>query len=71
MIFSSALLAPKPTRTTQGVQVMTLKKYLLTAARFLSETAVANPARYRVRSLPAAGAKLTDADRGEEQLSLL
>ncbi len=71
VIFSSALLAPKPTRTTQGVQVMTLKKYPLTAARFLSETAVANPARYRVRSLPAAGAKLTDADRGEEQLSLL
>ncbi len=71
VIFSSALLAPKPTRTTQGVQVMTLKKHPVTHARLLAETSVTNPARYRVRSLPAAGAKLTDSDRGEEQLSLL
>lgn len=71
VIFSSAQLTPKPTRTTQGVQVMTLKKHPLSRARFLSETSIANPARYRVRSLPAAGAKLTDSDRGEEQLSLL
>ncbi len=71
VVFSSAQLTPKPTRTTQGVQVMTLKKHPLTAARLLSETAIHDPARYRVRSLPAAGARLTDADRGEEQMSLL
>ena len=35
------------------------------------ETGIKNLARYRVRSLPAAGALLKDEDRGEEQLSLL
>ena len=56
---------------TQGVQVMTLKKHPVTDVRPLRETPIQNPSRYRVRSIPAAGAKLTDADRGEEQLSLL
>ena len=32
---------------------------------------LANPHRFRVRSLPAAGALLRDEDRGEEQLTLL
>ena len=33
--------------------------------------AIANPARYRARSLPIAGALLKEADRGEEQMTLL
>ena len=32
---------------------------------------IKNLSRYRVRSLPAAGALLRDEDRGEKQLSLL
>ncbi len=71
VVFSSALLAPKTSRTTQGVQVMTLKKHPVTGARLLADTAIQNRSRYRVRSLPAAGAKLTDSDRGEEQLSFV
>ena len=71
VVFSTALLAPKTSRVTQGVQVMTLKKHPVTDVRPLRETPIQNPSRYRVRSIPAAGAKLTDADRGEEQLSLL
>ncbi len=71
VVFSSALLAPKTSRTTQGVQVMTVKKHPLVSARFLAETAIKNQSRYRVRSIPAAGAMLTDADRGEEQMTLL
>ena len=72
IIFSSALLAPKTSRSTQGVAVMTMKpKYKLSGARPLHETGIKNLSRYRVRSLPAAGALLRDEDRGEKQLSLL
>ena len=71
VIFSSALLAPKTSRSTQGVQVMNIKKLGVTDARFLSQTPIQKLSRYRVRSIPAAGAKLTDEDRGEEQMSLL
>ena len=71
LILHTALLAPKTTRSSQGVAVMTLKKNRrLTEARFLAETAIQNPARYRVRSLPAAGALLKGEDNGEKQLTL-
>ncbi len=72
LVFSSALLAPKTSRTTQGVGVMTLKaKHRLASAAPLEETRIKNLPRYRVRSLPAAGALLKDEDRGEEQLDML
>lgn len=71
VVFSTAMLAPKTSRSTQGVQVMTVKKSPVVSARFLQDTAIRNPARYRIRSIPAVGARLTGADRGEEQLSLL
>ncbi len=71
VVFSTALLAPKTSRTTQGVQVMTVKKHPVVNAQPLAQTAIQNQSRYRVRSIPAAGAKLTDADRGEEQLSFV
>ena len=71
LILHTALLTPKTTRTSQGVAVMTLKKNRrLTEAKFLAETAIQNPARYRVRSLPAAGALLKGEDNGEKQLTL-
>ncbi|MCI8538753.1 MAG: topoisomerase IV [Oscillospiraceae bacterium] len=72
LLFSTAALAPKATRTTQGVGVMTLKpKYKVDKVLPLLETAIANPARYRARTLPAAGALLKDEDSGNKQLSLL
>ena len=71
LILHTALLAPKTTRSSQGVAVMTLKKNRrLTEAKFLAETAIQNPGRYRVRSLPAAGALLKGEDNGEKQLTL-
>ena len=71
VVFSTALLAPKSTRTTLGVSVMTLKKNSrVVRACFLSETAIQNVSRYRVRNLPAAGSLLKDEDRGERQLTL-
>lgn len=71
VVFNTALLAPKSSRTTQGVQVMTLKKHPVTSVKPLAETQIRKLARYRVRSIPATGAKLTDEDRGEEQMSIL
>lgn len=72
LIINSALLAPKVSRTTQGVNVMSIKaKHRLKGAYLLTETAIKNQARYRARSLPARGAILTEDDRGEKQLSML
>ena len=72
MIFHTSALNPKTTRTTQGVNIMTLKpKYRVEKVLPLSETAIVNPSRYRARSLPVNGALLKEEDRGETQLSLL
>jgi len=71
IIFSSSLLAPKTTRSTQGVQVMSLKKgRALEKAMPLSKTHIVAQARYRVRAIPAAGALLKPEDRGEEQMTV-
>ena len=72
LIFHTALLAPKTTRSTQGVAVMTLKpKYRLDTAAYLDETPIANQSRYRVRAVPAAGALLRREDTEERQIGLL
>ena len=72
MVFHTAALNPKTTRTTQGVNVMTLKpKYRVEKVLPLEESAIVNAARYRARSLPVSGALLKEEDRGEEQLSLM
>jgi DNA gyrase subunit A len=71
VVFNTALMAPKTSRTTQGVQVMNLKKHPVTQVCLAADSPIQNLARYRVRNIPAAGAKLTEEDRGEKQLSLL
>ena len=72
VVFHTASLTPKSTRSTQGVNIMTLKpKYKVAWAKPLSQTTIVNTPRYRARSLPIAGALLKEEDRGETQLSLL
>jgi len=72
LIFHTALLAPKTTRSTQGVAVMTLKpKYHLDTVVPLEESAVKDHRRYRVRAVPAAGALLRQEDTEETQLGFL
>ena len=72
MVFHTASLTPKTTRSTQGVNVMTLKpKYRVEKVLPLTETKIVHAARYRARSLPIAGALLKEEDRGMEQMSLL
>ena len=72
MIFNTALLQPKTSRSTQGVAVMSLKaKRVLEKAMPLKDSDIQNTARYRVRSIPAAGALIKGEDRAEKQLSLM
>ena len=72
MVFNTSLLQLKTSRSTQGVAVMSLKKnHRLVTAAPLEETVIKNVSRYRVISLPAAGALLRDEDRGETQMSLI
>jgi len=72
VVFHTALLQPKTTRSTQGVAVARMKpKYRVTEAKLLRDTEIRNPARYRVRSLPALGALLKEEDLGHEQMTLL
>ena len=72
LIFHTALLAPKTTRSTQGVAVMTLKpKFRLEDVKTLEESAIVNQSRYRVRAIPAAGALLRQEDTEERQIDLL
>ena len=72
LIFNTALLSPKATRTTQGVQVMTLKsKYRLASVRTLEDTGITNLGRYRGRTIPAAGALVKEEDGDDKQMALL
>ena len=72
VVFHTASLTPKTTRSTQGVGVMAVKaKHKVVWAKPLAATHIVNAARYRARSLPAAGALLKEEDRGEEQMTLL
>ena len=72
MVFNTTLLQLKTSRSTQGVAVMNIKKnHRLVSAAPLADTTIKNVSRYRVRSLPAAGALLRDEDRGETQMSLI
>ena len=69
LIFHTALLSPKTTRTTQGVAVMHMKpKYHLDTVKLLEETSISNQSRYRVRAVPAAGALLRQEDSEEQQI---
>ena len=67
LLFGTAQIAAKTTKNTAGVSVITLKKNqhidrVCTAAAL----ELANPHRYRVRSLPAAGAILRQEDLVEQ-----
>ena len=72
LIFHTAALNPKTTRSTQGVNVMTLKpKYKVEKVLPLTQTHIVHTTRYRARSLPINGALLKEEDRGEEQMTIL
>ncbi len=71
LIASTAQIAVKTTRSTQGVSVMTLKKKaVLEKAVLLEASSIVNAARYRTKTIPAAGAILKGEDMEEKQIML-
>lgn len=67
LLLNTGAVAPKTTKDTQGVAVMTLKKgHRVVSVREYREGEFQKPARYRTRSLPAAGALLSAEDAGEQ-----
>ncbi len=70
LVFSTAQLIPKTTRSTQGVSVMSLKKKaLVESAALAASSGIVNLSRYRTRTIPAAGALLKEEDSPEKQQS--
>ncbi|MBE6929745.1 MAG: topoisomerase IV [Ruminococcaceae bacterium] len=69
LLLSTAMVAPKATRDTQGVNCMTLSgKHKVDRAVALSDAHIANPKRYRMKSIPAAGAIVKEEDMGQMKL---
>ncbi|MDO5560871.1 MAG: DNA topoisomerase (ATP-hydrolyzing) subunit A [Oscillospiraceae bacterium] len=60
IIFDTALILPKTTRDTQGVQVMTLKNKACVSGAIVADTTHTNEIynKFRVKSIPSAGSFL-------------
>ncbi len=70
VVFSTALLTPKSTRNTIGVNVMSLKKKAAVShVMLLEQSGITNVSRYRCRTIPTAGALLKEEDSVEKQIS--
>ena len=71
LLINTGSVAPKTTKDTQGVAVMSMKKnHILKNVRPYHEGEFAKPYRYKTKNLPAAGALLSAEDEGE-QMSLI
>ncbi len=68
VIFSTAQLLPKTTRSTQGVGIVSLKKKAMVISAIpADQSGIVNLSRYRTRTLPSAGAILKEEDALEKQ----
>ena len=71
MVCSTALLAPKTTRNTQGVNILTLrKKAALDFAEPLTASNIKTESRYRAKTIPAAGAILKPEEAPQAQIGI-
>ncbi len=71
LIFDTAKVAPKTTRTTQGVQVLNSKKgSVLASIKAIDELVFQDLSYYRKRTIPATGTFLRENDTASEQLTL-
>ncbi|MBQ8752990.1 MAG: topoisomerase IV, partial [Clostridia bacterium] len=67
LLVHTGAIAPKTSRSTIGVQVLTVKgRHHLHSVEHFAVGMVANPNRYRTKSLPAAGALPAAEDFGEQ-----
>ncbi len=68
LLLNTASILPKTTKSTQGVQAMTLKKKSdkVASVHLYNEGEFEKPYRYRPKNLPAAGALPSASDIGEQ-----
>ena len=68
LLLNTASILPKTTKSTQGVQAMTLKKKSdkVVSVHLYNEGEFEKPYRYRPKNLPAAGALPSASDIGEQ-----
>lgn len=72
LVVESEKIPLKATKSTQGVQVMTLRKKGAKMVRFIEadKTGIQDFKPYKTKNLPAAGAFLRDNDMPEQQVTL-
>ena len=72
LIVSTASIAPKTTKSTAGVNVMTLKKgkTFLSKVTPFEDGLFENPSHYRTKNIPAAGSFLKKEDNDKIQTTL-
>lgn len=67
LLLNTGAIAVKTTKDSMGVSVMTLKKgHRVSSVKEYTDGEFVKPARYRTRTLPAAGATLSADDVGEQ-----
>lgn len=67
LLLNTGAIAVKTTKDSMGVSVMTLKKWhRVSSVKEYTDGEFVKPARYRTRTLPAAGATLSADDVGEQ-----
>lgn len=67
LLLDTGAIAVKTTKDSMGVSVMTLKKgHRVSSVKEYTDGEFVKPARYRTRTLPAAGATLSADDVGEQ-----
>lgn len=67
LLLNTCAIAVKTTKDSMGVSVMTLKKgHRVSSVKEYTDGEFVKPARYRTRTLPAAGATLSADDVGEQ-----
>lgn len=67
LLLNTCAIAVKTTKDSMGVSVMTLKKWhRVSSVKEYTDGEFVKPARYRTRTLPAAGATLSADDVGEQ-----
>lgn len=71
LVVNTALISPKSTKNSIGVNVMTQKgRHKLYNVQILADTKLQNISYYRTKNIPAVGHLLRDSDSGVEQLDL-
>ena len=70
VVFDTKDVLTKTSRTSQGIQVMTLRKKAQLERIAIATDSLGDPKGYKARSLPSAGYFLKDEDSGKKQLTL-